>query len=842
MSTKPESTTRLGRLRRRAVHAGVGAWRWFGGLRRRRPLAYWSSLLVGVPMLLAFLVVFGVVVAAQFGTFGRLPGQRELRRFRMAEASQLLSADGQVLGRYFDENRTLVPFDELPPALVDALIATEDARFYEHTGVDFRATARAVVYSVLLGREEQGGGSTLSQQLAKNVYPRRRSGTLALLGAKAREGIIARRLERIFSKEQVVEHYLNTVPFGDRKFGIRVAALGYFGVEPADLRPEQAATLVGLLKANSSYHPVRHPEAALRRRNLVLARMRDQGKLTGAAFDSLAALPLGVRERPALIRANHSHLSAAVRREAEAVLAKARRPDGKRYDLDRDGLRVHTTIDATAQAIAERALRAHLGDLQRSFRKQYASRDPAGFDALLRDFIRATPRYRLAAARGESEAAIEARFAERRTVRYGKHSALGERTVENSTYRDSARLELLRLRAGFQVADPYTGAVLAYVGGEDYAGVPFDALGARRQVGSTFKPLVYAAALERGYGPCDYFANALRTYTVEGRDWTPGNSDGDHADNYSLGGALVHSANTVTAALIDEGAIDRRVRASARALGLPELPPGPTVALGTGSATVPEMMRVYATIRRGGTSPPPWRLLTRIETRDGESLYESPLRRVDGIAVARAGVIERLLGNGVDSGGRRVLEDSVAAQVDLMLRGVVARGTAAALPGRMRVRTELAAKTGTTQDQADGWLLGYSRDLVFGAWVGGAYPSIRWRTSGLGSGSRTALPIVGKFFEAYEKKAGVTRLPPVAPHILAAAECPDRQTDEELRGPTFWEEVEALFGKPRERARRGERGSERRQRTQPRRSSPSRRKSEPEPVKRFFRDLFGGKG
>ena len=722
-----------------------------GDLRRGRPVLFYVGLL-GLPVLAGALALAVLVLLIYAGAFGELPSRIAVRNVEIAEASYLLDRDGELIARYFEENRESVGPDEVPAVLREALVATEDERFMQHNGIDLRATARAVVFSGLLGQREQGGGSTLSQQLAKNHFPRQRGGTFRMVVTKIKEAITARRFEQEYTKDELLVLYLNTVPFGENLYGVKLAARRFFNKEPRELRAEEAAVLVGMLKANSSYHPAWHPEASRERRNVVLRRMDQQGYLTAAEADSLRALPLTLNETRKGVRSRSTYFSERVRPEVERILAGERDERGDYYGIGTSGLRIHTTLDLGLQRQAERALQEHLASLQPKFREQWRRESPAGFDRQLDEAMRNSRRYKALLADGKTEAEAARRFAERRTMTFADYSALGQGR-RTSSYRDSLRAELLRLRAGFVAADPESGDVLAYVGGADHFAVPYNSATARRQVGSTFKPIVYAAAVERGYQPCDYFANERTTYGTGAGAYTPGNADGRYGGEYSMTGALVNSVNTVAVAMTKE-VTPRRVQALAEEMGLEGVTADLSMGLGTASLSVEDMVRVYGTFARGGTVPQ-YRMVTRIETRDGRVLYEAqPPRRHE-----------------------RAISETTAETMRYMLRQVARRGTGSSLRSRFGVQSDVAGKTGTTQDQADGWFVGFTDDLVVGAWVGGAYPTIRWKRLRDGQGARTALPIVGRFLRAYERERGVTRFPDLDEEDDYRFECEDFHDD-----------------------------------------------------------------
>jgi len=720
---------------------------WFTKQHNTSPKRLWFVFIPGFFALAGALCVAALIGSVYLGLFGELPSRDSIASVETPEASWLLDRNGEVLSRYYAQNRDNVDISELSPDLLAALISTEDERFFEHEGVDWKATLRAIVFTGILGKREQGGGSTLSQQLAKNHFPRTGSGKFNILVTKIKEAFTASRFEEEYSKEELLALYLNTVPFGENMYGVKVASNRFFGVDPIDLKVEEAAVLVGMLKANSNYHPVWHPERSRDRRNIVLSRMRGQELLTQAQYDSLSSLPLTLNEKRDRARARTSYLSERVKGDILKMLELVEGDVSPVDQLSSGGLRIYTSIDEDVQAMAEKALQDHLAEMQPRFFEHWKGRDPLNFDDQLAANIRASHRFKILIANGKTEKEALASFGESREITFADHSAIGARKMQSS-WKDSVRLELLRLRASFMAADPETQEVLAYVGGTDYFAVPFNSAVAERQVGSTFKPLVYAAAIEEGMSPCDYLPNELRTYT-DYDDWTPENSDGEYGGEYSLTGGIVGSVNTIAVQLIFAVG-PKKVKALAAAMGVDNVPSEPSIALGTPSLSLEEMLRIYGTFSRDGRVPE-FDFITRIETRSGKVLYD----------------------RNPTNDPNRVINSRTSEMMDYMLRQVAARGTGRGLSARYGVRSEVAGKTGTTQNQADGWFMGYTDDLVFGAWVGGAYPSIRWRNLSNGQGARTALPIVGKFLRRYEKKYGVSQLPDLDENLLMEVDCQD---------------------------------------------------------------------
>ncbi|RMG68689.1 MAG: penicillin-binding protein, partial [Bacteroidetes bacterium] len=690
------------------------ARRWLRGRR------WWWWALIGLGFTLLLPLAF--VLSVAWGAWGPLPDRAELANIQHHTASELYSADGALLGKYFIENRTQVDFEDIAPVLVDALVATEDARFYEHSGVDTRSLMRVAFKSVLLRDESSGGGSTLSQQLAKNLYPRARRAWWYLPVAKVREMLIARRLESVYSKEELLTLYLNTVPFGESVFGIGAATERFFSCAPAELRPEEAAVLVGMLKATTAYNPRRNPERSQARRNVVLDQMVVNGYLESATADSLKALPLSLRYRNVTRSDGPApYFRQEIAQEIQSWLDAHPAEDGHTYNLYTDGLRIHTTLDSRLQGYAEAAVSKHMASLQKDFfqhwegRKLWDLNDPG----LVRAYQQ-SPRYRSLKAAGKTEAEILEIFQQPRAMRVWSWE--GEVEKEMSPM-DSLMYYLSFLQAGFLAMEPGTGYVRAWVGGINYQHFQYDHVTAQRQVGSTFKPIVYAAALEGGMDPCQYFPNEQTVYT-DYEDWSPGNADGKYGGYYSLRGGLTHSVNTISAAVIMSIGVDQAVTFARRFGFTHELPQSPSLVLGTADLTLKEMVGAYSAFaNRGERTLPVY--LTRIEDRQGQVIVEFPVAP------------ERV----------RVMPDYVADMMADMLQSVVDSGTASRLRRVYKLPGELGGKTGTTQNQTDGWFIGINPKLVAGAWVGGADRKVRFRSLRLGQGANTALPIYGLFMQ-----------------------------------------------------------------------------------------------
>lgn len=720
------------------------AWTW------RR----WLSIGVGF---LAIPVVGGGLLYAivAFGWLGPLPDRSALAGIQNYQASEIYAADGSLLGKYFLENRSEVAYADLPPHLLQALVATEDARFYEHGGVDLRAMARVAVKSILLQDASAGGGSTLSQQLAKNLYPRQSYALLSLPINKIREMIVAKRLEDIYSKEEILTMYLNTVPFGENVFGIGAASQRFFQKAPQDLLAEEAATLIGMLKATTAYNPRLNPERSRTRRNVVLGQMLAYGFLPAEVVDSLRAQPLTLHYRNQTTEAG----TAAYFRQHAALeikqwLADHPGPNGDSWNLYTDGLKIYTTIDPTLQAYAEAAVQKHMAALQETFDAHWQGRSIFEEDdpTLLRA-MRQSDRYTRLRAAGRSDKEALATFDEPQTMPIWTWE--GEQTRE-MTPRDSVRHYLRFLQAGLLAVEPTTGYIRAWVGGINHRQFKYDHVTAQRQVGSTFKPIIYSAALVNHLDPCEYYPNEQVVYE-EYDNWSPGNADGRYEGYYSLSGGLTNSVNTVSAAVMMKVGVDNAWNFARRFGFQSDLPKAPSLVLGTADLSLLEMVGAYTTFANQGLRSLPV-YVTKIEDSQGRTIIEWPVQPEQ----------------------HRVMEATYCDMMTQMLQAVVNQGTGSRLRRVYGLDLDLGGKTGTTQDQTDGWFIGVNPKLVIGAWVGGEARKVRFRSLRLGQGANTALPIVGLTLQQVEQDRRYhdirqATLPSPGSSAQASMDCPPYQ-------------------------------------------------------------------
>ncbi|WP_082780355.1 penicillin-binding protein 1A [Rufibacter sp. DG15C] len=696
---------------------------------------YWQSLtpqgwlrLIVKALLYVALLLFLFYLSVYFGLFGWLPTKRQLKEVQNNMPSEVYTADGVLMGRYFIQDRTNVKYDQIAEPVIQALIATEDARFYEHDGVDNRSLARVFLKTLLLQEESSGGGSTISQQLAKNLYPRKDVGFLSMPVNKMREMILAKRLEVVYNKQEILELYLNTVPMGGNVYGIESAARRFFNTSADSLKTEEAATLIGMLKATTTYNPRTNPDRSRQRRDVVLAQMTKYGYLTQDQKTVLQGKPLKLDYN---LSSHNSGLATYFREHLREELTKwaalQEKPDGGNYNLYTDGLKIYTTLDSRAQRAAETALKRRMNALQLDFDKHWGKQAPwTGQPDILKNAKERSLHYKRLVAQGKSEREIDEIFNTPVPMRLFRYRGEETRTISPM---DSIRHYMRYLNAGFLAMEPKTGYVRAWVGGINHTFFKYDHVRAKRQVGSTFKPFVYAAAMERGISPCSYFPNDRRVFP-EYENWSPRNADNVYGGAYSMQGALAQSVNTVAVNAALQVGLPEVIKV-AKNLGLQsEMPTTPSLALGTADASLYEMVAAYASFANGGYQVKP-RYLLRIEDRNGRVLLDQTNQ--DGL-------------------GPKVLSSQTTSLMCPMLESVINEGTGRRLRSEYGLQMDIAGKTGTTQSHADGWFVAYTPDLVAGAWVGGQDQRIRFRDLELGGGSNTALPIWAGFFQRLTKE------------------------------------------------------------------------------------------
>lgn len=712
----------------------------------------------------------------------KLPSQNELQHINNPLASTLHAENEKIIGRYYIENRSYLEYEELNDFYKNALIATEDHRFYKHKGVDYKSILRVFFKTILLQKDASGGGSTITQQLVKNLYPRKKYKLFSTLINKFREISIAQKLEKIYSKEELLLLYSNTVSFGEQAFGLQTAAKRFFNKEPNQLLLEEAATLVGMLKATTYYSPRNYPERAEKRRNVVLQQMVKNDFITETTANDLKKLTLvldyqALSDEEELAR----YFKQYIKKEFEIWSLQSGKPDGGKYDLNKDGLKVYTSLDYDMQIAAEKIIQNHMKKLQRLFEESWKGGKMYGSSSkLLDEYILSDPLYKSLRKQGLSNKEALTKF----TTPYDQtHWTWNGYETNKQTKIDSIKNLLRLLHAGLLAAEPNTGKIKVWVGGNDYGRFQWDNILSPRQVGSIFKPIVYLAALESGVDPCDYFPNELRNYQNY-QDWTPKNADGVYGGYLSVWEALAQSVNTISVQLLFQAGI-KAVVAKARSLGIQStLNEVPSIVLGTSDISLFEMVQAYSHFAQNGKEVQ-LSGIKKIEDNQGNVLYE---RAYDTEAMPQE-------------------QNESLVQLNAMLTEATQSGTGSRLYDYFDVPPQLKGKTGTTQNQSDGWFIAYNESLVAGGWVGWQDRRMHFKNLGTGSGSRTALPLVGALFEY----ANNGKKRPYNPRS-STFECPNYLSDEDYAryqkrqsyrdedGEDFIERLlKDLFGRPKRR-------------------------------------------
>ncbi|WP_127120890.1 transglycosylase domain-containing protein [Chryseotalea sanaruensis] len=681
------------------------------------PKQKWLSIIAasifGPPLLLLFIVWIQV------------PSKSALRNISNQLPSEVYTADSVLIGKFYIQDRTEVAYEAIAPVVLDALIATEDIRFKQHSGIDYASMGRVLIRSVIMGDESSGGGSTITQQLAKNLYPRKRFWIASMLLNKTREMITAIRIENIYSKEEIITMYLNTVSFADQTFGIESASNRFFSVPASMLQPHQAALLIGMLKATHSYNPRLFPERALTRRNVVIGQMKKYEFIDSLRADSLKRLPLSLKYSKTINQTPLApYFKEYLRIELQRWFNEHPNEDGEVYNIYTDGLKIYTTLDSKLQRYAEKAVVQQMTEVQKQFLAHWGQDGIFKSNpAIAEDALRRTNRYKYLEEEGLTEEEILKELGKKIPTRL--FSWRGDKEVLMSPI-DSVKHHLQFLNAGLLAMDPQNGYVVAWVGGIDHDFFQYDHVreSTKRQVGSIFKPIVYATAVEQGIAPCDLVMANRETYIdKEGEEWTPRNSQNDYEVKYSMRGAMAYSVNTIAVKAILKAGVDNTIRL-AREMGIvSELPDVPSISLGSASVSLMEMTTAYTTFANGGERVMPV-LISSITDQDG-NVFPALMPKEPR---------------------KKVLSDKASAITNAMLRTVVTEGTASRLRWKYGVyNMEVGGKTGTTQANADGWFMAVSPRLVIGSWVGADDPRIRFRSTELGQGASTALPITGYF-------------------------------------------------------------------------------------------------
>ena len=730
----------------------------------QKKIIKWFWILFSAPILMVAGLI-GLVWA-----FADIPSFEELEDPDSKLATQVIAEDGEILTTFHIENRSYVSFGELSPNLVNAAVATEDVRFYTHSGIDFRSLARVMFKTILGGNSSQGGGSTLTQQLAKTLYPREDVSSripgmskVKMVWIKLKEWVTAVKLERSYTKDEIMTMYMNQVFFGSNAYGIKAASQTFFGKSPIDLTIEEAATLVGMVNKPTRYNPAINPDKSLVRRNFVISQMEKAGFLTDAQKDSIQQIPiqlsyqiqdhnagLGPYFRDMLRRtmnAKEPKRSSYAQREDYVVdslqwadnafygwLNKNTKADGSKYNLDRDGLRIYTTINYKMQKYAEEAVAEHLGkDLQKSFWRDMRWKknkpfsddvDSKTVEMLMKQARRWSDRYRIMKNEGASDAEIWKSFSvptKMRVFSWNKQGYID--TV--MTPDDSIRYYKSHLRAAFMAIEPHTGHIKAYVGGPNYRYFKYDNVRqGKRQVGSTIKPYLYTLAMQEGMSPCDKVVNVPQTFRVQDTTWTPKSTDKDEwiGQTVTLKWGLTKSSNNISAYLMKQYG-PHAMADMMRKMGIGcHIDETYSLCVGSADIAVYDMVAAYNTFPSRGVYVTPI-FVTRIEDNDGNVLGEFTNPK------------------------REAVSDYTAYLMANLMQGVVNSGTGVRLRAKYGLKGEIAGKTGTTNDQSDGWFIGYTPSLTAGVWVGAEDRQVHFESLSLGGGSNMALPIWGIFMQ-----------------------------------------------------------------------------------------------
>ena len=717
-----------------------GLWPWYVSLYRGR--AWYTRLAVALTSLVvAFFVYLGAVDINFLWLFGRSPGFSRIMDPHTSEASEIYSADGVLMGKFFNENRTPVSYGDVAPAFWTALVDTEDERFYHHHGIDPMGLLGAAKDAIM--HHDARGASTITQQLAKNMFRVRTQYSTGLLGRipgvkmlimKTKEWIIATKLEMVYDKKEILTMYANTVDFGSNSFGIKTACKTYFGVKPADMTTEQAAVLVGMLKATTYYNPLSNPENSLKRRNVVMDNMVRKGHLRQQEVDSLKQIPIRLNYS---VESNYDGQAMYFRQYIADYLDTWCEENG--YDLYASGLKIYTTIDTRMQKYAEKAAAEQMKTVQDRFDEHWRGEEPWRDEShqvipgFIEGIAKKLPLYKDLQERYKNNAdSIEAALNRPHMVKLFDYEK-GTIEREMSTM-DSIRYMVRFMHCSFVAMEPQTGYIKAWVGDIDFKSWKYDKVTAMRQPGSTFKLFVYTEAMNQGLTPCDKRRDEyirMEVYDKKKKEtqiWTPTNANGTFSgDSMPLKSAFAKSVNSVAVRLGQEMGI-KSIIATAHDMGIKsELEDAPSLALGSSDVNLLEMVNAYACIADNGKHTEPV-VVTKIVDRDGKEVFLAPTSETQVIPYRSAFLMQRMLMGGITEPG----------------------GTSAAMAGYVgMVRdTDFGGKTGTSNNHSDAWYMCISPKLVCGAWVGGEYRSIHFRTGALGQGSRTALPICGKFMMA----------------------------------------------------------------------------------------------
>ena len=698
---------------------------------------FWKIFFYGLGGLLLFFLF------ASWGLFGSMPSFEDLENPDSNLATEIISSDGVILGKYFEKNRSQLKYSDLPKNLVDALVATEDVRFYEHSGIDGRGTLRAVFS---LGTS--GGASTLTQQLAKQLFHGEGSKFLPFrIVQKIKEWIIAIRLERQYTKNEIIAMYCNVYDFGNYSVGVSSAAQTYFSKAPKDLTIDESAILVGMFKNSGLYNPVKNPQGVKNRRNVVLSQMEKGGIITEGQKEKLQALPITLNFKLESHReGTATYFREYLRDYMKKWMEENKKADGSDYNIYKDGLKIYTTIDSRMQLHAEEAVEKHMANLQEQFFIEAKTNKNAPFvnisqaetDRIMKQAMKASYRWTVMTELDKSEEEIIASFSQKTKMKV--FTWKGERDTI-MTPLDSIRYYKHFLQSGLMAMEPQTGNIKAWVGGINYKYFQYDHVGqGARQVGSTFKPFVYATAIEQlGMSPCDtildgpFMIRKGRHHVTE--DWEPRNSNNSYRGMVTLKQGLANSINTISAKLIDKTGPEAVIELTHKLGVKSEIPAQPSIALGAVDITVEDMVAAYGTFANQGVYVKP-QFISRIEDKSGVVIYEPIPESHDVLNKDIAFAVIKLLEGVTESGSGARLRTEGGGSGDNRWTGYP-----------YMFKNPIAGKTGTTQNQSDGWFMGMVPNLVTGVWVGCEDRSARFKSLTYGQGATAALPVWAYFMK-----------------------------------------------------------------------------------------------
>ncbi len=712
-----------------------------------------------------------------FGFWGKLPNKEELSSLKQAEATQVLDKDGHLIGKYYIYDRQPITYEELPQHLIDALVATEDARFYEHDGVDNKSLLRVFFKTILLQDKSSGGGSTITLQLAKNLFGRKKYTIFSTVINKLKESFVAKRIEEIYSKQEIITLYFNTVPFPDNTYGIESASQKFFNKPTHQLTLSESATLIGSLKANHSYNPRLFPERSQLRRDVVLQQMTKYNYISSNRSNQTMSQPIKIDYQ----HFNHDlglapYFREEVKKELAKILEKHKKPDSSIYDIYNDGLIVYTTMDYKMQSLAEDAMKEHMQVLQSNYEKSYGSSAPwKDNKKLAENAIKNLKIYKTYKEQGLTEKQITDSLSIKKDIELFEWN--GNITKKISSV-DSLQHYLKFLNTGMIAIDPKTGAVRTYLGGIDYRYFKYDHVSqSERQVGSIFKPFVYTAAIENGMKPCTYFSAKEITYTNL-KNWTPKNAseEEDPYLNFTLEKALSTSVNTIAVKVLNEVGIPKVVE-QVKKLGITaSLSEDPAMALGTDGIKLKELSGAYASYVNQGKSVKPY-YISRVEDKNGNLIasFEPEVSEIPAY----------------NEYTRQVLLE--------MMKSTIDEGTATRLRTSYKLENAIAGKTGTTQDNKDGWFVAITPNLVSITWVGNDNYNIGFKTTALGQGANTALPIFAKLYQKMNQDPifdpiTKSKFEEISEEVLKDIDCKPEKRDNFLK---------RLFGKKKKKKKFG---------------------------------------